>query len=236
MARIKIFLRRFLQFILSAAHLYLVAALIGMLWIQNPHFSSYTGEDALDIYVYSNGFHSSLLIPLDLHIWDWDTFLCADIPACIPSNSTYLRIGWGDKAFFAETPTWQEASLSNALQALFLPTASALQVSYHDAAPRTQASMVSLSIHPETYKALCLFIQNSFETNPDGAIIPITGSGYGRNDMFFEATYTYSLFFTCNNWINTGLKTAAIRCGTWTPLDFTLLYPLRALEPAKCNQ
>ncbi|MFM7854609.1 MAG: DUF2459 domain-containing protein [Flammeovirgaceae bacterium] len=46
---------------------------------------------------------------------------------------------------------------------------------------------------------------------------------YWDNDSFYEAKGTYNLFFTCNTWVNEGLKKAGLKACLWTPFDSGLL-------------
>lgn len=53
-----------------------------------------------------------------------------------------------------------------------------------------------------------LFINEFLETNSGEKIKIETDAVYGKNDIFYEAKGSYSLFYTCNSWTNQALKAA----------------------------
>ncbi|MCP5062170.1 MAG: DUF2459 domain-containing protein, partial [Ignavibacteriae bacterium] len=47
--------------------------------------------------------------------------------------------------------------------------------------------------------------------------------GYTPYDDFYEAVGSYSLFNTCNTWVNSAFKECNIKACLWTPYDFGLI-------------
>lgn len=66
------------------------------------------------------------------------------------------------------------------------------------------------------------YITNSFKQDNNLPIL-IKGASYGHNDLFYEATGTFNLFFTCNTWANNGLKHAKLKACFWTLFDKGIL-------------
>jgi hypothetical protein len=64
-----------------------------------------------------------------------------------------------------------------------------------------------------------LFIHDSFETKSDEIIKIETEAVYGKNDIFYEAKGSYSLFYTCNSWANQALKAASQKAALHTLTD-----------------
>ncbi|NJO90589.1 MAG: DUF2459 domain-containing protein, partial [Chloroflexia bacterium] len=50
---------------------------------------------------------------------------------------------------------------------------------------------------------------------------------------YFQAKGKYSLFFTCNNWANRGLKKAGVKNAVWAPFDKSVLYHLHGVDVHK---
>ena len=44
----------------------------------------------------------------------------------------------------------------------------------------------------------------------------MSSAAYGKNDAFYEAKGSYSLFYTCNSWVNENLKEVGLKACRWT--------------------
>ena len=51
----------------------------------------------------------------------------------------------------------------------------------------------------------------------------LENKGYTPYDDFYEALGSYSLFNTCNTWVNSACKESNIKACLWTPYDFGLI-------------
>ena len=71
------------------------------------------------IYVQSNGIHTDLCLPVKTNLMDWNEFIAPE-PYGHSGQYDFISIGWGDKGFFLDTPTWAELKVSTALNAAFL--------------------------------------------------------------------------------------------------------------------
>lgn len=47
------------------------------------------------------------------------------------SDYVYLSVGWGDKGFYLDTPTWAEPETFTAFKAVFLVSESAMHCTYY---------------------------------------------------------------------------------------------------------
>jgi uncharacterized protein (TIGR02117 family) len=140
---------------------------------------------------------------------DWRTFLPpADFPGV--TAHSYVSIGWGDKGFFLETPTWADLKFSTAFNAAFTGSETAMHVAYHENEPSVTPTTKRKFVSPEKYHDLVNYIRDSFQLK-NGRVDLIPGKGYWSNDNFYEANGSYHLFHTCNAWTNDGLKVAGIR-------------------------
>ena len=61
-------------------------------------------------------------------------------------------------------------------------------------------------------------------SNTNEAMYINTDAVYGKNDAFYEANGSYSLFHTCNTWANNGLKACGQKACFWTPFDSGIFY------------
>ena len=76
-----------------------------------PFIPVNTGFDASDdqtlsIYVVSNGVHTDLCLPAQTEYCDWHRLLDPSLFEQHNAGFEYVSIGWGDKGFYLETPTW----------------------------------------------------------------------------------------------------------------------------------
>ena len=123
----------------------------------------------------------------------------------------FITIGWGDKGFFLDTPTWAELKASTALNAAFLPSATALHVKYGKE-PEKSKDVVKVYLSKKQYLNLSSYVKRSFDLKKNRVNL-IANRGYGKSDNFYEARKSYHAFRTCNIWTNEALKAANIKTG-----------------------
>lgn len=183
---------------------YVVFALFGMMF---PCGScDHKGE--VSIFIRTNGVHTDVCLPTKTPHKDW--LATIDLTAYEDqSQSDYVAIGWGDKGFFLDTPTWAELKASTAFNAIFLPSPTAMHVEFIDR-PAVSEVTREVKISKESYHKLITFIESAFDKKDD-KIQLIPGHSYGMKDNFYEAKGSYHLFNTCNVWANDALKSANIR-------------------------
>src|SRR4030095_12089730 len=74
--------------------------------------------EGVPIYLRTNGVHAELILPTRAGNTDWSL---AHPPAHMRSLSEpleWVAFGWGDRGFFAHTPTWADLKLGTALIAM----------------------------------------------------------------------------------------------------------------------
>ena len=170
------------------------------------------------IYITTNGVHLDIVIPTE--------YLNKKLPTQLQvlPNTKYLAFGWGDKQFYLNTPTWSDLTFPVAFRAVFLRSETAMHVTRY----RNQyRSWIPLNICSNQLEEMNQYIRNSFETDDNGNIIQLNVKGYGYNDHFYEANGSFSLFTTCNIWVNKALKEIQVKTSVWSPFDFGVLYHLR---------
>lgn len=199
----------------AAVLLYLLTAL--MLSRVSTHPKSYSCESSTPYFVTTNGIHLDIVVPRSFFERDpWEGLVLAE-------HIQYVAIGWGDKGFYLETPTWDDLKLSTALQALFWKSDTAMHLTYYR---RSLSNWKKLTLCPEQVLALENYIYASFQKTESGQLQEIPDSGYTAQDVFFEAQGSYSIFRTCNNWANQALKAAQVKTAVWAPFDWAVLHYL----------
>lgn len=199
-----------------------VVNLVGLIPVNNS-FSN--AESGVRVFVYSDNFHSEFFLPVVNDQMDWsktfgDGFFQADI-----EPYKYLAIGWGDRKFFVETPTWDDFNTATALRAFFWPTDTTLHVTYQRT-PLEGEFVRQVILTEDQYQALVSYIDQFIERDSDGNPIQLPNTGYTQKDTFFKSNGSYHIFWTCNAWVNQGMKQVGIRAPLYTPLPRVPLFYL----------
>ena len=169
----------------------------------------------IDIYVRSNGVHTDLCMPVNSSVISWNTFIPTK-PYGESGAHEFIAIGWGDKGFFLDTPTWADLKVSTALNAAILPSATAMHVMYCEE-PKEELSQdgytqIKIHLSKRQYKKIARYVKSTFQMS-NGKVDLIANKGYSEADNFYEANDSYHMYRTCNIWTNDALKAANIRTG-----------------------
>lgn len=174
----------------------------------------------VEIFVYSNGVHTDVVMPVKTSLIDWSQVVRYDHTQANDPRYGYVGIGWGDKGFYLDTPTWADLKVSTALRAAFWLSSSAMHATFYRAADLApNPDCVALRLTQRQYAQLVAYIQNSFRHDAAGRVQLIAGHSYGRDDAFYEAHRVYSIFYTCNTWANNALKISGQKACLWTPAE-----------------
>ena len=203
---------------------YLLAALVLGLVPTNAGFTS--APDGVDVYVWSNGVHADLIVPIVAAGIDWRDKLPLERLRPIDGVTDDLAFGWGDRGFYLATPSWSDLRLVTAVRALSGLDRTVLHVVAVAAPSPSLTAVRHVRLSPEQYGRLAAFIDTSFRPGRNGAKIVIAGAYYGAHDAFFEGQGHYSVLETCNEWTRRALAVAGVRVPSWSPFDKALLYQL----------
>jgi len=174
----------------------------------------------IPIYIYTNGVHTDIVMPVKNDIHDWSRKIPFTNTQSKRTDYRFVGIGWGDKGFYLDTPTWADLKFSTAFNAAFWLSESAMHCTYYSemtVAEDCRRIMISRS----QYRNLVKFIDNKFDKDAEENYILIpTDAVYSDNDAFYDAKGRYSFLNTCNTWANDALKAAGQKAAFWTPTDY----------------
>ena len=193
----------------------LTALLFSILPTQPPEHNC--RKEAI-LFLNTNGVHVDFIIP-----WDYLPADFAHELEILP-GARFVAFGWGDRNFYINTPQWSDLTVSVAFKALFLKSPSALHVTFYQ---WQEDNWFALEICNQQLEQLIVYIENTFIKDKSGRLVRMEFEGYHENDVFFEAQGSFSLFNTCNAWVNRGLKTIEVKTAVWTPFDFGVLYHVK---------
>lgn len=197
--------------------LYVAAGLVGGLIPVNR--GAVPPDDAITVYIDDNGVHTGIIVPVAAEGIDWRT----RVPASHLRDPRFgahgwVMFGWGDRAFYLETPRWRDIKLSNVAAAAIGSDRTVVHASYVGDPARVPARR-AVRVSREGYRRLAAHIEASF-SRTETAPIP----GYGRNDVFYPGTGRYSALNTCNEWTGAALRAAGVPMGAWTPFPVTVMW------------
>ena len=173
----------------------------------------------IPIYIYTNGVHTDIVMPVKNDLYDWSSKIPFANTKSKKTDYHYVGIGWGDKGFYLDTPTWADLKFSTAFKAAFWLSESAMHCSYYQTMTEA-ADCKKIMISQSQYKDLVKFVDSKFDRDENGNYILIpTNAVYGNNDAFYDAQGSYSFLDTCNTWANNALKAAGQKAALWTPTD-----------------
>lgn len=207
--------------------LYVLSALFLSTLPVNVDFQE-TKTSGIEIYILSNGVHTDLVLPVRTMLpasgrrHDWTDVIPFHHTVSNDSLMQYIAFGWGDKNFYLETPTWADLKVSTAFNALFFLSTSAMHVTFYRSMSESEHCR-KISISDEQYERLARYIDDSFQKTGDGDRMLIHNLSYGNDDCFYDATGTFSLFYTCNTWTNQGLQQSGLKASLWTPFEGALM-------------
>jgi len=168
------------------------------------------------IYVTSNGVHTDFVVPIKNAEMDWGKYLNLTDEFKQDSTRNFIAIGWGDKNFFLKTKNWDDLTAGTALKATFGLGTGAVHVVQLAEPDNHDKNVIRLVISKQDYQKLCAYIKGNFVVIGDG-LSRIRKHPYSQYDFFFDANSTYSLWYTCNSWTNSGLKACNQPACLWTP-------------------
>lgn len=176
-------------------------------------------KDEVTIYIKTNGVHTDIVVPVKNEQKDWSKDVKFEHTISKDTTYRYLGMGWGDKGFYLETPTWADLKASVAFKAATGLSTTATHATYYNSMTEDETCKKIL-ISQEQYGRLIAYIDKSFQKDQNGQNIYIkTNANYGRDDAFYEADGSYSMLHTCNTWTNKALKSCGQKCCFWTPFD-----------------
>ncbi len=222
--------------LVALAGCYVGAAGVAMLWPVHADQRGLRKTQASEVeaYVLSNGVHTDLVFPIRSRTIDWSTVFAATDAAAVPPDADFIAIGWGDREFYLNTPTWADLTVSRAFGAVTGRHASLLHVTWlrksqfatgNANGAGTEPGVYALPLTSAQYVSLGMHVLSKL---PNGRAVSLPGAGYGKQDAFYEATGSYGPFETCNTWTGRGLRNAGLTMGLWTPFDYNVV---RHLDP-----
>ena len=182
-----------------------------------------SGEKTVRIGVFSNGFHSDIVLPADGTALEALGVSPADFPVDINAVE-WWAIGWGSWTAYTSL-----RAVSDLTPGIFARSIAFDETVMHVAPiPEIDATLGPadgvwfLDLHATQYARLLERMAVSFTS--DRRPIPDLTQGFG--DRYYDASGRFTAWFNCNAWVGRQLREAAVPVGLWTPTAQTLAYGL----------
>lgn len=201
---------------------YLAVVAVGLI-PANDDFKP-AGSEGVEILVMSNPVHADIVMPIANDVINWRDHFPTKCFRGDTRTATHVAVGWGDRGFYIETPTWADLRFSTTARAAFLPTETCLHVSMHSR-PKPGKDIRSVRISKQQYRQLVDYVLKHLRRSSEGPR-QIDGAGYSDRDAFFEARGHYHFLYTCNSWAGDALQAAGVPVGRMTPWPKTVLLHL----------
>jgi len=183
-----------------------------------------SGAGEITIFILSNGVHTDMVVPLNSEVMDWRSDFRFEDTVGKDTLAKFVGLGWGDRSFYLETPTWADLKFSVAFKAGFGLGRTAIHATFFKGLQENQ-SCKKIKISKAQYARLVIYIKEALQLDANGKTVNIpTRANYGRDDAFYEAKGSYSVLYTCNTWTNQALKACGQKACLWTPFDTGILY------------
>lgn len=211
---------------------YFLIVLVGLIPVNNDFKQSKLDDDgSVRIFVQSSDVHADILVPLTNEHVNWLDYFPLKKTA---SPKDYIAFGWGERAFYLETPTWGDLTISTAVGAMLLPTESIMHCTIER--PIESKSCRSVVISDKQYRKLIGYITRSFkpksESEASDASLLMTPpseierrfihEAWSKKHHFYQAMGSYHAMNTCNCWVGNGLSHAGVRIARFTPMPKTV--------------
>ena len=200
----------------------LAAVVLGVLPVNRNYAPP---ADGIEIFLVTNGIHSSLALPLVSSGIDWRPEL-ATPSWSVGAETGFVLVGWGDRTIYTQVGSWANLRVSHAVTAMLGINPSVLRAE-HIRRPTLGPSVVSVTVSREGYVRLAEYVRKTLERGADGRAFPIADAARHSADAFYVARGNYSMFRTCNEWVRAALAEAGVRTAWWSPFDLALFHHLR---------
>lgn len=188
-------------------------------------------EKGVEIFLHTGGVHTDFVLPRMNRAMNWGSwFPPSDFEDY--AGGSHLLIGWGDRAVYTEVPYWSNLTFGIAFRAALLKTPTLNRIGY-TGEPSETNYVHRIVLSQGEYKGLVNYIKSSFLLNDQGKPILVPDLSFVGWDAYYEATGSYHLVDTCNEWVAAGLRKIGQPAPAWAPFSFQIqqLYNERSRGP-----
>lgn len=223
MKRILRYTKYVLVSIFSFLIIYLIAVFVLPLIVLSKGEENDSSKKDVPIFVLTNGVHTDIGFPVRNDQKDWTKEIPLTDIISKDTTYNYITFGWGDQGAFLDMPTWDDLTFKLAITAATGMGKTAMHTEYYKNLEENDTCKL-IWISSFQYEKLIAFVSQRFMRDASGRVINIkTDAQYSTGDAFYEANGRYSIFYSCNTWVNNALKVAGLEHCLWTVLSDPIL-------------
>jgi uncharacterized protein (TIGR02117 family) len=188
--------------------------------------STTQSDGKIEVLIMKSGVHTDFVLPINHALRHWKEVFPVENTRDKDTNVHFISIGWGDENFYLNTPTWFDLTPQTALSAVFGQGRSAIHAFYYYDIPKERVTK-KLFLNQKQYQQLIQYIDSHLRKDEHGNLQLLTASlpeVMYNNDAYYAANGTYNLTFTCNTWVNEGLKSCGQKACLWTAFGEGIFY------------
>lgn len=174
-------------------------------------------EEGVEIFLHTGGVHTDFVLPRMNRAMNWGSWFPKDHFEAYEGGS-HVFIGWGDRAVYTEVPYWSNLTFGIAFRAALLKTPTLNRIGYTDKLRETNF-VHRLVLSQSEYKTLVDYIKSSFRLDAQGKPVLVPDVSFVGWDAYYEATGSYHLVNTCNEWVAAGLRKIRQPAPVWAPFS-----------------
>ena len=197
--------------VLAIPAFYLVAALIGSLLAVNRDWRE--AAQGTTVYIADNGIHADIIMPVKANGLDWSRLIPAGDFADPPPGAQWIAFGSGERRVYLDTPRWRDIRPVTIWSAL----AGGKRIMHVEYVDSPAYAVREIRLRPDEYRRLWTAIRADFDLDKRGRPQRIDHPGYGRADVFYEATGKANAVRTCNAVAAHWLRLAGVETSAWPP-------------------
>lgn len=179
----------------------------------------------IEVYLIKSGPHMDFLVPVHHTLHNWELEFPYQNNKIVDTTFEWIAIGWGDKDFYLNTPTWGDLTVSTATNAAIGLGSGGIHATYYYDIPE-EKPIIRLKMTPLQYQQFCKYVRGNLQMK-NHKTIPLHSKVEGVTgdyDRYYDAKGSFSIMHTCNTWVNNGLKASGQRACYWTGLAEGIFY------------
>lgn len=197
--------------ILSLPILYILISLI--LGIASINSTEENPARITSFYLNTNGVHLDMIFKKN----DLSDTLLKDL--MIEEAYRYISFAWGEENFFLHVQEWENLGIKEACDALFFDSPALIHITKYT---RVKDKWIEIELSNKQLSTMNSYLHNSFLLY-NKKKVHLADRGYYSNDDFYKANGSYTIYYTCNTWVNNAFKECGLKSCVWTAFDFPLL-------------
>jgi uncharacterized protein (TIGR02117 family) len=181
----------------------------------------------IKIILLSSPIHTDVFLPATPRVREKLAFLNSAKLNMENPNLKWLGVGWGSRDFYTNVAQLSDVTPNIIYKAIFGDDA-VIRLGAYGAFYDGHGGHGGLEIYltNQQLEKLVDYMKASFVMRHKKPQL-LQDTHLAGQDLFYQAKGDYNITFSCNQWVNHGLRAAGIKIGLWTPTPWALNWSLK---------